>query len=52
MTLKIPEAKESINKGNEIKEAQTKETAELNTELLQSIDRKLDLLLAAQETEG
>ena len=50
---KIPEDGEDNSKPNETAEVVTRETAEetaeeTNTELLQSIDKKLDLLLAAQ----
>lgn len=45
----IAEDAPDTDKKNETADVFTKETAqELNTELLQSIDKKLDLLLAAQ----
>lgn len=46
---KIPEDAEDNSKPNETAEIMTRESAEeTNTELLQSIDKKLDMLLAAQ----
>ena len=46
---KIPEDGEDNSKPNETAEVVTREsTEETNTELLQSIDKKLDMLLAAQ----
>lgn len=47
--FKFPDDAETTSKPNEIAEVMTRESAEeTNTELLQSIDKKLDLLLAAQ----
>lgn len=46
---KIPKDAEDNSKQNETAEIVTRESAEeTNTELLQSIDKKLDMLLAAQ----
>lgn len=48
----IPKDAQDTDRTNEKAEIVTREVAtELNTELLQSIDHKLDLLLAAAETE-
>ena len=47
--FKFPDDAESTSRPNETAEVVTRETAEeTNTELLQSIDKKLDMLLAAQ----
>lgn len=47
--FKFPDDAESTSRPNETTEVVTRETAEeTNTELLQSIDKKLDMLLAAQ----
>ena len=47
--FKFPDDAESTSRPNEKAEVVTRETAEeTNTELLQSIDKKLDMLLAAQ----
>lgn len=47
--FKFPDDAETTSKPNETAEVATRESAEeTNTELLQSIDKKLDLLLAAQ----
>lgn len=47
--FKFPDDAETTSKPNETAEVVTRESAEeTNTELLQSIDKKLDLLLAAQ----
>ena len=43
--FKFPDDAESTSRPNETAEVVTRET---NTELLQSIDKKLDMLLAAQ----
>lgn len=50
---KIPDDAEDNSKKNESAEVITREVVEKkNTELLQSIDKKLDLLLAAQEVSA
>ena len=47
--FKFPDDAESTSKPNEIAEVVTRESAEeTNTELLQSIDEKRDILLAGQ----
>ena len=47
--FKLPSDAESTTRSIETAEVVTRETAEdTNTELLQSIDKKLDMLLAAQ----
>lgn len=47
--FKFPDDAESTSRPNETAEVVTRESAEeTNTELLQSIDKKLDMLLAAQ----
>lgn len=47
--LKFPDDAENTSKPNENAEVVTREPAgETNTELLQNIDKKLDMLLAAQ----
>lgn len=47
--FKFPDDAESTSKQNETAEVVIRESAEeTNTELLQSIDKKLDMLLAAQ----
>ena len=49
LEFKFPDDAESTSKPNETAEVVTREFAEeTNTELLQSIDKKLDMLLAAQ----